>query len=247
MTAVTTVPPFQILQSAPALAVNGLTSGYGHTTVVRDVTIEVPASSVTALLGPNGAGKTTLIKTIAGLIRPSAGGIHLCGKDVTRLSPSKRDRLGMCLIPEGRGIFRSLTVKENLIVQSLRGEEDRAVDRAVEAFPRLGDRLNQTAGTLSGGEQQMLAVARAYTRNPELILIDEASLGLAPIVVDAIFEFLDKVTKDGAALLLVDQFVTRALKMASTAYVMRRGEIVYGGPAGELLDSDIFERYLGTS
>lgn len=233
--------------TGPALDVVDLTAGYGPTTIVREVSLTVPASTVTALLGANGAGKTTLLKSISGLIRPTSGRVLLHGQDVTHLSPNRRDRKGLCLIPEGRGIFRSLTVRENLIIQSERGMETASIERATEAFPVLGQRMSQTAGTLSGGQQQMLAVARAYTRSPKLILMDEASLGLAPIVVDAIFSFLESVTKAGAALLLVDQFVTRALHMAETAYVLRRGEIIFSGSSGELLDGDIFERYLGTT
>ena len=229
------------------LTVDRVTAGYGHTTILRDVSLRVPAGGVTALLGANGVGKTTLLKTIAGLIRPTMGTIGLAGKDVTKLSPHQRDRHGLCLIPEGRGIFRSLTVRDNLIVQSERGKENEAIEKATAAFPVLGERLNQLAGTLSGGQQQMLAVSRAYIRSPKLILIDEASLGLAPIVVDAIFAFLAGVAKQGAALLIVDQFVARALQMSTTAYVLRRGEIVYGGSAAALRDGNVFEQYLGTA
>ena len=234
-------------EGAAVLAVDGVTAGYGRTTILRDVSLRVPVGGVTALLGANGVGKTTLLKTIAGLIRPTTGTIRLAGEDVTKLSPHERDRLGVCLIPEGRGIFRSLTVRDNLVVQSERGKETEAIGKATEAFPVLGERLNQLAGTLSGGQQQMLAVSRAYIRSPKLILIDEASLGLAPIVVDAIFSFLEGVAKQGAALLIVDQFVARALQMSTTAYVLRRGEIVYRGSAAALRDGNVFEQYLGTA
>jgi branched-chain amino acid transport system ATP-binding protein len=232
---------------APALELDGVSSGYGETTILRDVSLTVPASTVTALIGPNGAGKSTLLKTVAGLIHPTTGRVLLGGEDVTDLRPNRRDRRGLCLIPEGRGIFRSLSVRENLMLQAEPRGEAEAVERAIEAFPVLGKRLGQLSGTLSGGEQQMLAIARAYVRSPSLILVDEASLGLAPIVVDAIFEFLEDLTRTGAALLLVDQFVTRALAMASTAYVLQRGEIVYAGTSAELLSGDVFERYLGTN
>ena len=232
---------------APALELHGVSSGYGHTTILRDVSLTVPASSVTALLGPNGAGKSTLLKTVAGLLLPTDGRVLLGGDDVTSLRPNRRNQRGLCLIPEGRGIFRSLTVRDNLVLQSVKGTEAESIARAVEAFPVLGERLGQLAGTLSGGQQQMLAMASAYVRSPSLILVDEASLGLAPIVVDAIFEFLEDVTRAGAALLLVDQFVTRALEMATTAYVLRRGEIVFAGTSAELLGADVFEQYLGAS
>jgi branched-chain amino acid transport system ATP-binding protein len=207
----------------------------------------VPAGCVAALIGSNGAGKTTLLKTIAGTLRPSIGSMHMDGRDVTKLTPARRHRLGACTIPEGRGIFRSLTVRENLQLQAHRGEEKQALDRAVSIFPRLGERLGYAAGTLSGGEQQMLALAQAYVKQPRLVLVDEASLGLAPIIVDEIFEFLRKITQEGTSLLIVDQFVTRVLAMSDVAFVLRRGEIVYAGHPGELLAGDIFQQYIGLS
>jgi branched-chain amino acid transport system ATP-binding protein len=162
------------------------------------------------------------------------------------MSTPQRAHRGVCYIPEGRGVFRSLTVRENLVMQSPPGGQDQAIERAREAFPILGERLGQTAGTLSGGEQQMLAVAQAYVREPRLILVDEASLGLAPMVVSTIFDFLKSVNERGASLLLVDQFVARALDMATTAYVMRRGTIVYSGAPAALRDGNLFRHYLGT-
>ena len=152
--------------SVPALELRDVSGGYGHTTVLRGVNLTVPASSVTALLGPNGAGKTTLLKTVSGLLRPTAGSVLIDGHDVTKLSPSQRAARGVCHIPEGRGVFRGLTVRDNLIMQSVKGSEADAIERATEVFPILGKRLQQTAGTLSGGEQQMLAMARAYVATP---------------------------------------------------------------------------------
>jgi branched-chain amino acid transport system ATP-binding protein len=230
-----------------ALELQNVDAGYEQTTVLRNLSITVPASSVTALLGPNGAGKTTLLKTISGLVKPNKGAVMLFGQDVTKLSPNKRAGLGLCHIPEGRGIFRSLTVRENLLMQSVKGGESVAIERATEVFPILGERLAQSAGTLSGGQQQMLALARAYVRDPRLILVDEASLGLAPLVVDSIFEFLHQLASKGVALLVVDQFVARALEMASQAYILTRGEITFSGPAKELLGRDVFKEYLGTA
>jgi branched-chain amino acid transport system ATP-binding protein len=229
----------------PALELRGVSAGYGHSTVLRGVSITVPAASVTALLGPNGAGKTTLLKTVSGLLRPTSGSVVIDGEDVTRLSPYRRTARGVCHIPEGRGIFRGLTVRDNLIMQSTRGGEADAIERATDAFPILGQRLHQTAGTLSGGEQQMLAVARAYVRDPRLILVDEASLGLAPLIVDAIFEFLHQLARRGVALLIVDQFVTRALEMAADAYILGRGEVTWSGSATELMGRDVFKEYIG--
>ncbi|SNQ49941.1 High-affinity branched-chain amino acid transport ATP-binding protein BraG (modular protein) [Frankia canadensis] len=232
-------------ETIPALDLSGVVSGYEDTTVLRGVSLTVPRGTAVALLGPNGAGKTTLLRTVCGLLRPTAGRVEMEGTDITRLAPHRRARLGLCHIPEGRGIFRSLTVRENLIMQSFPGGESAAIERAVEAFPVLGERLTQTAGTLSGGQQQMLAMAQAHVRSPKLILVDEASLGLAPVIVDEIFAFLQAVSAEGTSLLLVDQFVVRALGIATTAYVLRRGEIVFGGPAAELMSEDVFARYVG--
>jgi branched-chain amino acid transport system ATP-binding protein len=235
-------------QSAPApaaLELCAVSSGYGRTTILRDIDLTVHSGSVTALLGPNGAGKSTLLGTASGVIRPQRGQVLLDGIDVSKHTPNERCRMGLCHIPEGRAIFRSLTVRENLRLHAFRGEEDLAIDRAVDSFPILGSRLSQVAGTLSGGEQQMLAMARAYARAQRLVLVDEASLGLAPIVVDEIFGFLHDLTAGGASLLLVDQFVTRALSMANKAYVISRGQIVFAGTPDELQRDDVFQKYLG--
>jgi branched-chain amino acid transport system ATP-binding protein len=232
--------------SAPALQVDHLDAGYGETTVLRDVSLTVPAGSVVALLGPNGAGKTTLLRAVSGFVPVTAGTVHFSGKDMTRAKPYRRFATGLCHVPEGRGIFRGLTVRDNLIMQARPGTEADAIDRAAAAFPILGQRLTQPAGTLSGGQQQMLAMAAAYVRDATLVLIDEASLGLAPIVVDEIFAFLEQLTKERGALLIVDQFAARALNMASTAYVLRHGRIVQSGPAADLVATDVFEQYLGS-
>ena len=234
-----------IVDTALALELRGITAGYAGTTIVRKIDLAVPKGTVVALLGPNGAGKSTLLKTVSGLIRPTAGSVHLEGLDVSKLAPYQRAGLGLCHIPEGRGVFRSLTVRENLRLQAEPGGEDDAAARCIAAFPILGERIDQIAGTLSGGQQQMLAMARAYARSPRLVLVDEASLGLAPIIVDEIFAFLSTITSQGSSLLIVDQFVSRALAMASTAYVLARGEITFAGTAAELRDGDVFTRYLG--
>lgn len=233
-------------ETTTALSMKGITSGYGTTTIVRNIDLNIKAGSVTALLGPNGAGKSTLLKTMSGLIRPMSGSVMIDGHDVSSLAPNKRANLGLCHIPEGRGIFPSMTVKENLELQAKPGEQSIAIEKGIAAFPILGERLMQRAGTMSGGQQQMLSMARAYTQNPRVILVDEGSLGLAPIVVDEIFSFLAGVAAAGAALLIVDQFVARALALATSAYVMTRGEIVFAGTSAELQRSDVFERYLGT-
>ena len=229
-----------------ALRVSGLETGYDGTTVLRDVSLTVPAGEVTALLGPNGAGKSTLLRAVSGFLPASKGSIALFGEDVTKQAAHRRFAAGLCHVPEGRGVFRSLTVRENLLMQARKGEEGDAIERATSAFRILEERMGQVAGTLSGGQQQMLAMASAYVRNPRLVLVDEASLGLAPFVVEEIFEFLHRITTEGAALLIVDQFVMRALGMATTAYVLRRGEVVYSGSARELADGDLFSHYVGS-
>jgi branched-chain amino acid transport system ATP-binding protein len=228
-----------------ALELRGVSSGYEQTTILRGIDLVIAAGSVVALLGPNGAGKTTLLKTVSGLIRPTAGQVLFNGADITSSPTHVRAASGMCHIPEGRGIFRSLTVGENLRMQALPGTEKKSLERAVEVFPILGERLRQVSGTLSGGQQQMLALARAYVRNPKLVLVDEASLGLAPVVVQEIFEFLSRLAESGTALLVVDQFVTQALQIADHAYVLRRGEIRFSGSPAELLKVDVFAQYLG--
>lgn len=234
----------QSSERGAALEVTNLTAGYGETTVLRAVSLSVAPGSVTALLGANGAGKSTLLKTVAGLLRPSSGSVRINGQDMTNVTPSKRAQRGLCYIPEGRAIFRSLSVRDNIRVQAADGKGVAAEERVAEAFPALRDRMTQRAGTLSGGEQQMLAVARAYVTDPSLIVVDEASLGLAPKIVDAIFESLSRLANEGVVLLLVDQFAARVLEMASHAYVMRRGEIVYHGDASSLTASDLFARYV---
>jgi branched-chain amino acid transport system ATP-binding protein len=220
-------------------------SGYGETIVLRDVTLTVPESSVVALLGPNGAGKTTLLRTASGLMHPRKGSLLVDGTDVTRESPHELMARGICHIPEGRGIFRSLTVRENLRLQALPGEESTAFERAAEVFPRLAQRASQVAGTLSGGEQQMLALARAYVQQPKVVLLDEVSMGLAPNLVEEIFGFLKQLASEGANLLLVEQYVTKALEIADYVYVLNRGTVVFVGEPSELGSDEIFRQYIG--
>jgi len=227
------------------LEISGVTAGYGHTTVLRDVTINVPDASVVALLGPNGAGKTTLLRAASGLVPIRGGHLVLDGEDVTGRTTADLARRGICHIPEGRGIFPSLTVRENLVLQSPHGKEAEALERAVEVVPLLGARLEQNAGSLSGGEQQMLAVVRAYLVEPRAVLVDEASIGLAPAMVELVFSFLRQLARAGTSLLVVEQYVAKALELADTVYLLNRGQIAHVGPAGELTADEIFERYLG--
>ncbi len=229
----------------PILELRSVEARYGMTTVLWDVNLEVPPASVVALLGPNGAGKTTLLRAASGLIPVAKGRVLLEGTDVTGLPMYRMARLGVCHIPEGRGVLPSLSVKENLILFSPKHKERECLERAAAAFPILGARLNQTAGSLSGGEQQMLAIVRAYLTNPRLVLVDEASMGLAPLVVDQIFEFLGRVAREGSSLLLVEQYIHRALAMSDRVYLLNHGRIVFCGPPSELEGEEIFERYLG--
>lgn len=229
-----------------ALSVRGVDAGYGRTTVVRGASIDVDASGISVLLGSNGAGKTTFLNAIAGFLPVRAGQIHLFGEDITRLPQHKRARLGICHVREGRAVYRSLTVRDNLRMQAAPGAEKQAVERAADEFPSIAKRINATAGTMSGGEQQMLAMAAAYVRDNRLIVVDEPSLGLAPVMIDKIYEFLKTLVAGGVALLLVDQYVTRALELADRAYIMRRGKIVYDGAAKELKADEIFEHYIGS-
>ena len=227
------------------LELDGITAGYGDSIVLRDVDLVVPAGQVVALLGPNGAGKTTLLSVASGLLRPTAGRVVLDREEVTGQSPDNLVRRGLSHITEGRSIFPSLTVRDNLRIFSPPGGEAEAFDRAVDAFPRLGERLSQIAGTMSGGEQQMLALARAYVRRAPVVLLDEVSMGLAPILVDEIFAFLRRLAAEGSSLLIVEQYVGKVLAQADFVYLLARGRIVFGGEPAELADSDIFARYLG--
>jgi branched-chain amino acid transport system ATP-binding protein len=232
------------MSAATGLQVDRASAGYGGTEILRDVSIAVPRGQVVALLGANGAGKTTLLRACSGLLPPTRGRITLDGADVTRASTSRLARLGVCHVPEGRAIFPTLTVRENLRLLAPAGQSD-AVDRACAAFPALGHRLDQPAGNLSGGEQQMLALSRAHLTDPEYVLLDEVSMGLAPLVVDTIFEFLRGLADAGTALLIVEQYVAKALELADTAYVLHKGRIAFRGEPAEL-DADALARsYLG--
>jgi len=227
------------------LELRRISAGYGSQTVLRDVDLTVPDRSVVALLGPNGAGKTTLLKVAAGLLRASAGQLLLDGQDATGWPPHRLSQDGLCYVPEGRGIFRELSVRENLRLQAPPGIDREAVEMATEAFPVLGRRLGQRAGTLSGGEQQMLALAHAWLSKPKLVLVDEVSLGLAPKLVDQIFDYLRQITDQGVALLLVEQYVSRALDLADYVYILKKGRIQLVAEPAQLNDEDILASYLG--
>ncbi|RNL61069.1 ABC transporter ATP-binding protein [Nocardioides marmoriginsengisoli] len=227
------------------LVLDKLSAGYGSTQVLREVTMAVPAGSVVALLGANGAGKTTLLRTVSGLIKPMSGRVTLDGEDITGRAPHQLVARGLCHVPEGRGVFPALTVADNLLVQSPDGQTAEATELAIEAFPRLGQRLTQVAGTMSGGEQQMLALARAYVQSPSLVLLDEVSMGLAPKIVDEIFEFLERLALRGASLLLVEQYVTRALAVCDYVYLLNKGSVAFAGEPAELDAEEVFASYTG--
>jgi branched-chain amino acid transport system ATP-binding protein len=231
--------------------VNGLTVTYGAVVALRDVSLTVAAGEIVATLGPNGAGKTTLLRTLAGALRPREGDVRLDGEALVGLAPEAVVRRGVALVPEGRHVFASLTVEENLMVGgiSLSGRDGvrEDVDRWLARFPILRERPRQMAGTLSGGEQQQLAIARALMSRPRMLLLDEPSLGLAPIFVDRIFELIQELRSDGVTVLLVEQNVHRALEIADRAYVLSVGSVVAAGRTDQLLEGELERHYLGIS
>jgi branched-chain amino acid transport system ATP-binding protein len=230
---------------AAVLSLRGITAGYGRTTVLRGVDIDVPAGAVAALLGPNGAGKTTLLRVAAGLLSCSAGQVILDGKDVTRRQPFQRTRDGICLIPEGRGIFPNLSVRDNLRLQVPPWKQDASYDGAIDAFPVLGERLKQTAGSMSGGQQQMLALSRCFLSDPKVVLLDEVSMGLAPRIIDEIFEALQGLSRQGVSLLMVEQYVGRALQVADRVYLLGRGNVTFSGAPTDVDEAELMRRYAG--
>lgn len=237
-------------RTTPALLeVKDLSVAYGPVRALHELSLEVRADEIVAVLGPNGAGKTTLLRTIAGALRPRHGSISLAGASLVGLSPEDVVRRGVAMVPEGRHVFPSLTVEENLQLGAISRRDHELIrsDLAgvLAMFPILGERRVQPAGTLSGGEQQQLAIGRALMSRPGLMLLDEPSLGLAPIIVDRIFELLVDLRARGTTLLLVEQNVHRALAIADRAYVLSVGRSVTSGPASELATGDLERMYLG--
>jgi branched-chain amino acid transport system ATP-binding protein len=211
------------------LRVEGLHAGYGQVEVLRGVDLVVPRASTVALLGANGAGKTTLLHAIAGLVPVRAGQIVLEDQPIQHMAPHARARAGICLIPQGRGVFAHLSVADNIAMFVRSGDADAAIERVFAQFPALSGRAMQQAGRLSGGEQQMLALGRAVLSDAPLWLLDELSLGLAPVVVDVIMEFVDTMRGPSRSVLVVEQYVERTLAVADYVYVMEKGEIVFVG------------------
>ncbi|MEW6471514.1 MAG: ABC transporter ATP-binding protein [Actinomycetota bacterium] len=227
------------------LALRSVDAAYDGHAVLRDVTMTVPDSAVVALLGPNGAGKTTLLRVASGLLEPTAGTVVLDGADITTAPADERVRRGLCHVPEGRGIFPALSVRDNLRLQAPSDLDATGLESVGGVFPRLAQRLDQTAGTMSGGEQQMLALAHAYLAAPRVVLLDEVSMGLAPLIVDEIFDYLSDLARRGVALLIVEQYVARALALADFVYVLRKGIIEFAGEPVELGRDTILASYLG--
>ena len=231
---------------SPALQLIGVTAAYGRIEVLHGVDLTVPRGSVVALLGPNGAGKSTALKVVAGQLAPTGGHVHLSGHHVNGVSPERLARAGLCTVPEGRGVFPNLTVAENLrlFAYATKTPERRIRELSFGRFPRLAERHHQLAGRLSGGEQQMLAMARALATSPALLVVDELSMGLAPLVVDELYAVLAQVAADGAAVLVVEQFARRALAVADYAAVMVGGRIrAVGEPAD--VEGELSAAYLG--
>ena len=233
------------------LTVDGLATGYGHAEVLHGVTLAVEEGEIVAVVGANGAGKSTLLKTISGLLPARQGAIGFLGRPIASLAPEEIVRRGIVHIPEGRRVFPHSTIDENLTAGAYVRSDAAAVEADRQAyyrrFPALHERRNKLASTLSGGEQQMLAICRGLMSRPKLILMDEPSLGLAPMMVDRVFEIVAELNREGKSILLVEQNATRALAIADRAYVMVTGEIVLSGPGRELLDNEEVQRsYLGS-
>jgi len=232
------------------LALSGVTAGYGSVPAVRDLSIAVGEGEAVGLLGANGAGKSTTLRAISGLVRASAGTITFLGRNINSLPPYKIAELGIAHVPEGRQVFPELTVKENLeigaYVPSAKAERSRTLDLVFSIFPVLAERRKQLAGTMSGGEQQMLAVGRGLMMKPRLLMLDEPSLGLAPVVTDATFAKIQEIHAMGTAILLVEQNVARALALVQRAYVLESGKVTLHGTSGELTrNKQVQAAYLG--
>ena len=234
----------------PLLQASALSAGYGEIGVLTEVSFDVAAQAITALVGSNGAGKTTLMRAISGLLPLTAGRLSFAGTDISASAPHARVEAGLSLVPEGRMIFPDFTVEENLDIGAYaphaRSERDRTRDEMFALFPRLAERRRQRGETLSGGEQQMLALARGLMSRPRLLLLDEPSLGLAPVVADQLFETIVRIRDSGVTVFIVEQDVRATLEIADTAYVIENGRITLNGSGADLLDNPaVKEAYLG--
>lgn len=232
------------------LRLENLHVSYGDIQVLWGISIEVAENAIVALLGPNGAGKSTTLKTTLGMMRPSQGRITFCGQDITRKQPHQIVNAGLYLVPEWRGTFSTLSVQENLelgaFIPHARVSKDQTLKQVFDLFPRLYERRAQMAGTLSGGERQMLAIGRALMARPKMLILDEPSLGLAPMIVSETFRIIRQINSEGVTILIVEQNVHKALEIASYAYVIETGSIVSEGISADLLkDQRIQDAYLG--
>jgi len=237
------------MTTASLLDIRDVCAGYGDTEVLRNIDLAIAPGEIIALLGSNGAGKSTLNRTISGLLRPRAGSISFEGRSIDRAKPSEIVELGLIHVPEGRKIFPNMSVLENLDLGSYRRASTRRTqnrERVFSTFPRLAERRHQNAGTLSGGEQQMLAIGRGLMAEPRLLILDEPSLGLSPRLVEDLFALISRIRSNGLAILLVEQNVVQSLMLAARAYILEQGEIVLSGIASELRDNPALKRaYLG--
>ena len=232
------------------LEISDLETSYGKIQALKGVTLSAKGGDVTCLLGPNGAGKTTLMMSIAGILRPTRGSIKFDGDELVGRSPAEMVESGLALVPENRLVFPALTVRENLMAGAYRRRDKVAIhadiDKMFDRFPRLKERIEQTAGTLSGGEQQMLAVARGLMSRPRMLLMDEPSVGLAPLVVAEIFAIIRQLHQEGVSIFLVEQNAHMALKVAQHFYLMEQGRVSFSGTPGQLAEDDVIQRaYLG--
>ena len=234
----------------PLLDISGLKVAYGGIHAIKGIDLHVSQGELVALIGSNGAGKTTTLKTLAGLLQPAGGKVHYGGNSLHNVAAHQRAAMGIALVPEGRGVFARMTIAENLLMGAYsRSDNDEIaadLEKMYRLFPRLGERMHQLAGTLSGGEQQMVAMARALMSRPRLLMLDEPSMGLAPLMVQKIFDTIRNIAALGMSILLVEQNAKLALEVAQRGYVMESGRITLSGAAGELLGSDAVQRaYLG--
>ena len=232
------------------LEVQDIVTAYGQIVALKGVSLRVDAGEVVSLLGANGAGKSTLINTVAGILRPRSGLVRFDGRDITGVDASRVVGMGLTEVPEGRGVFAQMSVQENLLMGAHRRADASGIDQDLQAmyerFPVLAERRRNKAGVLSGGEQQMLALARALMARPRMLLLDEPSMGLSPLMVESVFGTIRQIAASGMTILLVEQNARLALEIASRAYVLENGEIVMSGSSEELLASDVVkEAYLG--
>jgi len=230
------------------LSIEGINAGYGAVQVLHDVDLELGQEEIVSVIGPNGAGKTTLMRVHAGLLRPGSGHIRYDGSDITDDDTDTRIGAGLALVPEERNLFRTMSIRENLVLGSYtaRTDKERRLERVYELFPKLAERNAQKAGTLSGGEAQMLSIGRSLMTDPDVLLLDEPSLGLAPKLIPELFETIQAINDDGVAVLIVEQEMRRALEISDVGYLLENGSITVRAGASELLDDpEVIKKYLG--